>query len=63
MMVDIDVPAGNQLIHVTRPDGSSTISLPQKVFQSAVTQHVNHLDAVSRDFKADQVLETIRAHA
>lgn len=60
MFVDIDIPAGTQAIHIMRADGSSTISVPENVFQSAATSYSKKTDAVARDFKADGVLESIR---
>lgn len=38
-VVDIDVPAGFQIVFVMRPDGTSTVSVPQGVFEEAIDKH------------------------
>ncbi len=48
MLVDIDVPVGSQIIHLTRPDGSSTLSIPQEIFEMAATQYKTNLSQMHR---------------
>lgn len=63
MWVDIDVPAGCQVIHVTRPDGSTTLSVPHKAFQAAVEVFEGRVDATMRTFAADQLLADVNRDA
>lgn len=63
MWVDIDVPAGSQVVHVTRPDGSTTVSVPHKAFQEAVRVYEERVDATTRTFAADQLLADVNRDA
>lgn len=48
MLVDIDVPAGERIIFMTREDGSSTVSVPQAVFEAAANQMKTNIDQAWR---------------
>lgn len=59
MLVDIDVPPGSQIVHVTRPDGSTTVSVPIKAFQAAVEVFDGRIDAITRHYAADQLVADV----
>lgn len=62
-VVDIDVPQGYQIVLVCRPDGTTTVSVPQDVFEDAIDKHNLSMLSISSPKMREYLAQAEPVHA